>query len=533
MFNQLSDFHFIRPLWLFALLAALLLYFLTEYRRKAEYQWRNIIAPHLLEHLKIKGGARSFFRPIHLIIFIIIFGALALSGPTWQREQAPFSEDLAPLVIALDLSQSMDAIDVAPTRLERAKQKIADLLDLRQGARTALIVYAGSAHSVLPFTDDPSVLKTYVLSLRTDIMPLNGKNAAKALELANMMLDRDDVPGTILFISDGINKKYLNDFIKHDQKSSDQVVVLAFGTADGGPIKIDKNRFLTDRSGLRIIAKLDVEGLSALEAQSAVNVLSLTVNNDDVQRLQRNIQTHLQTVRNEDENLRWKDFGYYLVFPVVLFGLFWFRKGWTVQWTPLLLVLLLNACAPDEYPRLSSIWLTADQQGRYFYEKGDFNAAAEKFEDAMWKAVSYYRAGDYASAVDWFARSNSMEAQYNLANSYAWIGQYELAKQTYDSILDSLPDWKAALENRKIVDYLIKKPKKEDNEPPPQGDPHFKPDEIKFDDKGKKGKEGEVQMEKLSDEQLAEIWMRRLQTSPADFLRSKFALQTESGEKKQ
>jgi Ca-activated chloride channel family protein len=126
-----------------------------------------------------------------------------------------------------------------------------------------------------------------------------------------------------------------------------------------------------------------------------------------------------------------------------------------------------------------------------------------------------------------------MEAQYNLANSYAWIGQYELAKQTYDSILDSLPDWKAALENRKIVDYLIKKPKKEDNEPPPQGDPHFKPDEIKFDDKGKKGKEGEVQMEKLSDEQLAEIWMRRLQTSPADFLRSKFALQTESGEKKQ
>ena len=65
-------------------------------------------------------------------------------------------EDTAPLVIAIDLSQTMDAIDIAPSRLERVKLKVRDLLALRAGARTAIVAYAGSAHIVLPLTDDAS-----------------------------------------------------------------------------------------------------------------------------------------------------------------------------------------------------------------------------------------------------------------------------------------------------------------------------------------------------------------------------------------
>jgi Ca-activated chloride channel homolog len=332
MFEQLSQFHFIRPQWLLLLLVVPVLYFFTEYRRRAEYQWRDVIAPHLLKHLKLMGGARSFFRPIHMIIILIILGTLGMSGPTWEREQSPFTEDLAPLVIALDLSQTMDAIDVPPTRLERAKQKIRDLLELRKGARTAVIVYAGTAHSVLPFTDDPSVLKTYIESLRTDIMPVSGKDPASALKLVEQMLDHEEVPGTILFLTDGIGVKYLNDFIRHSQQSKDQLMVLAFGTSQGSPIKIGENQFLTDHSGRRVVARLDHEGLSALEAQAGVEVYSSTVENRDVERLQAKIQSHLRSVLNEDKNLRWKDFGYYLVWPSVLLFLFWFRKGWVLQW---------------------------------------------------------------------------------------------------------------------------------------------------------------------------------------------------------
>jgi Ca-activated chloride channel homolog len=174
-----------------------------------------------------------------------------------------------------------------------------------------------------------------------------------------------------------------------------------------------------------------------------------------------------------------------------------------------------------------NLWLTKDQQGRYYFEKGDYRSAAESFEDPFWKGVAYYRTEDYASAIDWFARLDTIKAQYNLANCYAQLGQYELALQNYNAVLDSLPGWSDAIENRALVDSLLKKPQKEEEAPPPGG-PIFKADEIQFDDKGKKGKKGEIEMGKLSDKQLAEMWMRRLQSSPADFLKIKFGLQVEN-----
>jgi hypothetical protein len=96
---------------------------------------------------------------------------LALAGPAWQREVLPFAQDKAALVVALDLSRSMDAIDLSPSRLERAKQKVRDLLGRRQGARTALVVYAGTAHTVLPLTEDTEILEVYLEALATNLMP--------------------------------------------------------------------------------------------------------------------------------------------------------------------------------------------------------------------------------------------------------------------------------------------------------------------------------------------------------------------------
>ena len=81
----------------------------------------------------------------------------------------------------LDLSQTMDAIDLDPTRLERAKLKLRDLLKVRDGGRTALFVYSGTAHMVLPFTTDFSLFDLYLSSLSTSLMPVNGKDTAGAL----------------------------------------------------------------------------------------------------------------------------------------------------------------------------------------------------------------------------------------------------------------------------------------------------------------------------------------------------------------
>merc|ERR1711960_14392 len=99
----------------------------------------------------------------------------------------------------------MEASDVAPSRLERGKQKIRDFLDLRAGARTALVAYAGTAHAVLPMTEDPQVMVPYLEGLSPEVMPREGAVAGEALALAQAMLSEEGAPGGVLFVTDSID----------------------------------------------------------------------------------------------------------------------------------------------------------------------------------------------------------------------------------------------------------------------------------------------------------------------------------------
>ena len=193
-----ADLHFLRPAWLWGLVPVAVLFLVLSRRSDPRRRWKPMIAPHLLDHLTIRPRGRVWIRPIHQVTAAAALACVAVAGPTWEREVSPFAEDTAPLVIALDLSQTMDAIDVQPTRLERAKQKIRDLLALRTGARTALIVYAGSAHTVLPPSTDAAMFETFLDGLSTSIMPSPGKDPSAALSLADSILARDSVPGSIL-----------------------------------------------------------------------------------------------------------------------------------------------------------------------------------------------------------------------------------------------------------------------------------------------------------------------------------------------
>ncbi len=175
------------------------------------------------------------------------------------------------------------------------------------------------------------------------------------------------------------------------------------------------------------------------------------------------------------------------------------------------------------------LWLTPDQQGRYHFEKGDYRAAAERFQDPLWKGIAYYRSKKFEAAIEQFARVDTAEGYFNLGDTCAHLGQLEQAVTSYEEVLRRKPDDRAAKENRDLIQSLIQKKKaKEKEEEPPQGQqPTFNPDEIKFDDKGKKGTKGEIDQAELSAEQIQEVWMRRLQTTPSDFLRLKFAAQVE------
>jgi Ca-activated chloride channel homolog len=176
------------------------------------------------------------------------------------------------------------------------------------------------------------------------------------------------------------------------------------------------------------------------------------------------------------------------------------------------------------------LWLTPDQQGRWYFERGNYVTASDRFQDPLWKGIAFYRAGNFGAAVEQFARVDTAQGYFNLGDAYARAGRLEQAVAGYDEALRRKADYREARENRDLLQAILdnkQKRKQKDDEPPPGQDPHYAADEIKFDEKGKKGKEGLVEQAELTTEQIQELWMRRLQTTPSDFLRMKFAAQVD------
>jgi len=320
-FDPLTGIHFLRPEVFWLVLPVVMVLPALWRQGGAEARWRGVIAPHLLEHLIVRPEGRRRVRPLHLLGTALVIGVLAAAGPTWRREPPPFTEDTAPLIIVLDLSENMLVHDVQPSRLERAQQKIRDVLDGRKGAKTALLVYAGSAHLVLPLTDDPGVIAAFVEDLNPSVMPLPGSDPAKALALAERILDDEKSPGTILFLTSGIGGDAVPAFAAHGTSSRDQVLVLAVGTTTGGPIP-----------GSNAFSSLDRNGLEKLTSETGIGVIGVTPDDEDVKELTRRISLHLTAVRHENEEGRWRDEGWWLVWPLAVIVLVWFRRGWLVQW---------------------------------------------------------------------------------------------------------------------------------------------------------------------------------------------------------
>jgi Ca-activated chloride channel family protein len=515
---MIEEFHFLRPWWLLSLLVPIGILWFSSRSGDIRSRWKGTIAPHLLDSLIVGGKRGPRIQPSWLLAVALALSAFAAAGPTWQREQPPFVEDTAALVIAVDLSPTMDAVDISPSRLERAKLKIRDIVADRGGARTAVIAYAGSAHTVLPLTEDASLIETYTDALATRIMPVDGRNTTKALELADDMLSKENSSGTILFITDGVERTSFNAF---GRKSENGLVVLGIGTAEGGLVKTTNGTFLTGPGGNRILAKLDLEGLKDLHALTGAEVATVTDDDTDVRWIAQKIRTNFAQ-KQAKEGDRWRDIGWWMVIPLaVLFGAS-FRKGWVVRAGVLLFGLRMLVPVDAEAAGLVDMWLTPDQQGRLAFERGDYDSAAAHFTDPMWKGVAHYRTGNFADAVDAFASVDTAESWYDQGNALLHLLKLEEAVTAYRKALEMRRGWPDAQTNLAIAERLLKAKKEEEQE---EQQPNEKPDQVQFDDKGKKGKEGELNIA----EQTSEMWMKNIQVSPADLMARKFAIEAREG----
>ena len=174
-------------------------------------------------------------------------------------------------------------------------------------------------------------------------------------------------------------------------------------------------------------------------------------------------------------------------------------------------------------------WFTADQQGQTLFDQGEYAAAARKFTTPERIGAALYRAGDFEKAAAALGRSTEPEAMFNRGNALIYLGQYEKAIAAYSSALESRSEWPEAIQNLAIAQARL------DRLETPQDDAggtggQLAADEIVFDDAGSQNQSGGEETvdeggEPLSDQEMRSMWLRRVETSPADFLGNRFAYQ--------
>jgi Ca-activated chloride channel family protein len=326
----IEAFHFLRPLWLLLLPAMALTWWLVRRRDALQAEAATALAPHLQAALTINRDARHGLRAVDGVTVLALFAVIAAAGPTWSQQVAPWFEERAPLVIALEVSDSMRSNDLLPTRLDRARFKILDLVAARTGSRTALIAYGGSAHIVVPPTTDPDVLKPLLESLDPAIMPAPGANAAAVLPLAVRLLGDAAGSGTLLFVNDGFDPAdipVLADFAA--ESASPGLAALVAGTEEGGVAYLpDGSPVMAD--GARLDTRVDGTVLRRAAGEASVSVVRLSSGDNDIRQLLRTIESDLRLA--DDPDAEWLDAGWWFLWPALLLALPWFRRGWTMQW---------------------------------------------------------------------------------------------------------------------------------------------------------------------------------------------------------
>ena len=425
-----NEFHFLRPqfLWLLLPLALILIVGLIVVREQV--RWKRHIAIHLRPFV-IKKGSEVMKRWMQLITFLVLsIAVVGLAGPSWEKFEQPERILETPMVILLDLSQSMMATDLQPNRLERAKFKISDLIEANPRVRIALVGFAGTAHTLVPLTNDYRIVESNLKGITTGILPFQGSDLEAGLTLADSLMKVTEAPGTLLLISDGFDEEVFEQLQNLAIQGNTRIEILPMGTAVGSEFPAQgSSRYLRDTSGKPIIASIDTSLLQKLNTIEGINVNALTLDNSDVVKIAETVRKELEyRDKIEETEEKWKDAGLLFVLPFAFFVLLWFRKGWVIY--SIFMVLLLSSCSSES--SFKDFWTTDDYKAQQYFDSGNYEQAAPLFTDQLRKGIAYYKYEDYARAIQSFEMDTSAQGRYNLGLAYYKIGNLNSAKQAFD-----------------------------------------------------------------------------------------------------
>jgi len=505
---DLSLFHFLRPelLWLIVLLVLIL--FGVKQISNRESSWQQVISPHLIKFLMVSGKTTTTKNNLWLTGLIAFLMIIAVSGPAIREKNVPIFQTEDSRVILLDLSLSMDATDIKPSRIDRARFKIMDILEQTKEGTIGLVVYAGDAFIISPLTSDSNTIASMIPTLSTGIMPILGSRPDIAIKKAIELLDNaKQSSGQIIWITDGVEDEFKDGVIDALANTKHLLSVLAVGTEQGAPIPLpDGNGFLKDNNGNIILPKLNASSLKSIVSKANGQYVELTASNNDIDFIMAILAQQKEFEKNNGDNLnanesdkrisRWIDDGYWLSWIIgVLFLIRLLKNSFSPKSNQfnasfgLVFILLsagsltsFNTKADDDdsisnsslNSRLNStwndLWKTKDQQAQQAFEQKNYKKSASLFENDDWKASANYKSDNFESAVAGFSKGADADSFYNRANALAKSQKLEEAIESYDNTLALEPEHEDAIFNKKIVEDMLKQKQEQDKKDQEQKD---------------------------------------------------------------
>lgn len=396
-----------------------------------------------------------------LMLAVLFFTAIALSGPQYGYRWQEVEQRGIDIIIALDCSRSMLATDMRPTRLDRAKREVYDLLALLKGDRIGLVAFAGTAFLQAPLTLDYEGFHLFLDALSPDFLPVGGTDISGAIATSLSAFDeKTDSQKAIILITDGENTGRGDPVAaaKEAEKAGVKVFSIGVGDEDGVPIPNPSGGFQKDAGGNIILTRLDedmLKKMAALTGGTYVRSIAGDMDLDLIYTTEIRGKMEQSTLASGRKQI-WEDrFQYFVSLAIIACILEILLPLTPKPATPTLFLICFLLLS---IPAHANSYRESMQKGRDAYDRQDYQAALTYFIDAQLEnpdntkvlynlGNTYYRLGDYDSAAIHFkalekTRDEALrqEVLYNLGNTNFRKDMLDDAVKNYQEALTIDPE---------------------------------------------------------------------------------------------
>lgn len=482
------EFSILRPWWLLLLLLPLIFIYVDFARH---YKLQNFIREDFINYLKPKKKKKNhdvieeeeiviteqvsseeqktliakpkLWKKYGWLIFPYFCAVFALSGPAVTQERSLFQSD-ENWVWVLDSSLSMLADDLPPSRFQRVRYSLIELLNAsKQHRRISLIAYAGDNYLISPPTDDMSTMLFNLQELDPSIMPVRGSEPLPALLRAQEILDNDkDIPGNILLILDDVkNEVEADDLIKFIKATPYPVYIYAIGTTGGSPIKFN-NQLVRDATGNVVMATSHLDLIQKVAKDSGSKVY-FEASDNAPHLVQMYNYEHPKYKKTDKSKYLRKDIGYWFLIGAIVASLGFFRN----YFFALVFAVMLgsfsfmpsnNAMAAEDTQQIEDVKYP-NEYGYQLYQEGKYDESLKYFTDHRWRGNAFYKLNRFDKALqEYQTLGNDADAKYNIGNCFVHLQTPNALKDAlvaYDQALELDPNHADASQNKTIIlNYL-------------------------------------------------------------------------------